>query len=423
MNMKPKITIGLTTFNSEKYIKNTLESLLAQDYDNMELHVYDNDSTDSTLEILNTYSCDFLFIHKNECNIGASKNFEQAYKNCVTPYFMWAGHDDLWGASFVSSIVNYMEKNTEASLCFCEIDFIDADGVVINNFTYNKVNTKGMGAQQALNALVSEINWYCLYGIFRREALSDIVIDLNCPGPDVLILAQLLMRGEIHILSEKLFSYRIIPKHIYYTAQQLNINNLSGKKSDVWNFEYSSIFKNIISLIINSNRPYEVRLEMVVSVILSMIRNNKRWLIQIIKEQQFFDGNPKSDRDYFNMNALDFVSKFVSFVFSRGIGGGVFSSDREDLLCSVDFDPFQIIDKISFLNLNENILLRHLLLPLSEANLIGVTCELLECDSLRNAIKYFEINSNYFERSKNICAVQVQLKAAALKYSITDNYL
>jgi hypothetical protein len=370
------------------------------------------------MEILTAYSCDFLFIHKNECNIGASKNFEQAYKNCVTPYFMWAGHDDLWEESFVSTIVNYMEKNTEASLCFCEIDFIDADGIAINNFTYNKVNTKGMGAQQALNALVSEINWYCLYGVFRREALSDIVIDLNCPGPDVLILAQLLMRGEIHILPEKLFSYRIIPKHVNYTAQQLNVNNLSGNKNDVWNFEYSSIFKNIISLVINASIPCEVRLEMVVSVIISMIRHNKRWLIQIIKEQQFFDEKSKSVNDYFNSSALDFVSSFVSFVFSRGIGGGIFSSDREDLLCDDDFGPFQIMDKISFLNFNKNILLRHLLLPLTEADLIGVTCELLECGDLKNAIKYFKINSIFFEKSVNILAVEVQLNAASVKYSM-----
>lgn len=421
MTIKPKITIGLTTFNSERYIKKTLESLLAQDYNNIELHVYDNNSTDATIEILNSYSCDFMFVHRNQHNIGASKNFEQAYKNCVTPYFMWAGHDDLWEKSFVSTIVNYMEKNTEASLCFCEIDFIDADGAAINNFTYNKLNTKGLGSREALNILVSEINWYCLYGIFRREALNNIVIDLNCPGPDVLILAQLLMNGEIHIVPEKLFSYRIIQKHIHYTAQQLSVDNLPGGKNNFWNFEYSSIFKNIISLIINSNKSYEVRFEMVVSVILSMMRCNKRWLIQIIKEQQFFDEKTNSVNDYFNLTALDFVSSFVSFIFSRGIGSGVFSSGRDDFLCGGDFDPFQIVDKISFLNFNENILVRHLLLPKTEADLIGVTCELLECCDLENALKYFKVNSIFFDKSEKIIAVEVQLNAVAMKYSMPAN--
>jgi glycosyltransferase involved in cell wall biosynthesis len=418
--MSPKITIGLTTFNSERYVRSTLESLLSQDYSNIELHVYDNNSTDSTLEILGEYNCDFMFIHLNSFNIGASKNFEQAYKNCITPYFMWAGHDDLWDKSFVSTIVDYMEKNLDASLCFCDIDFIDCDGVVINNFKYNKVNTKGLTTQQGFNVLVSEINWYCLYGIFRREALSETIISLNCPGPDVLILAQLLMFGEIHIIPEKLFSYRIIPKNIRETAQQLDVNNFPGEKNDLWDFEYSSIFLNILSLIYNSNLPHKVKHEILVSVIATVIRDNKRWLVQILKEQNFFNTKSKSLSDYFNSTALVFLSNFVNLIFSRGLGFGIFSTDRGSFLDSDNSNPLRIISNITILNLNKNILIRHIFAPTLEVDLINVTCELLERGDLHNAIKYFRSNSVFFCRSENIRAVELHLNSIGLKYSIDE---
>lgn len=418
MLLKPKITIGLTTFNSERHIRSALESLLSQDYENIELHVYDNHSTDSTLDIISEYKSDFLYIHRNSSNIGASKNFEQAYKKCVTPYFMWAGHDDIWDKSFVSTIIAYMEKNPEASLCFCDIDFIDGNGFVINDFKYNKVNTKGLTVPQAFHVLTSEINWYCVYGIFRREALSDVVINLNCPGPDVLVLAQLLLSAEIHIIPEKLFSYRIIPKSIQYTAQQLNINNLPGKNDDVWNCEYSSIFLNILSLVVYSNLPFDIKREVIASVILAVIRDNRRWLMQILKEQNYFNGKFDSSSDFLSSSALIFLSYFVDWIFSRGFGFGIFVPDRGVFLDVADYNLLRLIGDISVFNLNKNILVRHLLRPSSEVDLIRVTSELLESGDLYNAIKYFRSNCNFFCKSESIDSVELRLNSIALKYRI-----
>ena len=54
-NQKSKISIILPTFNSENYVKNTLQSILKQNYKNYELIIIDNTSTDNTINIINSY--------------------------------------------------------------------------------------------------------------------------------------------------------------------------------------------------------------------------------------------------------------------------------------------------------------------------------------------------------------------------------
>src|SRR5687768_11933299 len=98
---KPLVTIGLPVFNGEKYLRNALNDLLAQDCRDFELVICDNGSTDSTPKICAEYAAkdSRIRIERSEQNLGAIKNFNKAFELCSGTYFMWAAHDDGWAPS------------------------------------------------------------------------------------------------------------------------------------------------------------------------------------------------------------------------------------------------------------------------------------------------------------------------------------
>ncbi len=92
-----KISILLSTYNGEKYLKEQLDSLFSQSYKDFKLIVRDDGSTDGTKEILKCYDIEML--SSNE-NLGVKKSFETllqyACENSDTEYFMFCDQDDVW---------------------------------------------------------------------------------------------------------------------------------------------------------------------------------------------------------------------------------------------------------------------------------------------------------------------------------------
>jgi len=103
------INLLLSTYNGEKYLKEQLDSLLAQTYKNIEIIVRDDGSSDGTLDILNTY--DVVVLDSSE-NVGPKKSFasllEYAVQNTDSDYFMFCDQDDVWNQDKIENIYNRM---------------------------------------------------------------------------------------------------------------------------------------------------------------------------------------------------------------------------------------------------------------------------------------------------------------------------
>lgn len=92
------LSIALTTFNGEKFIKDQLDSILHQSLSNWELIICDDNSTDQTFNILEKYQKrdSRIKLYKNRANIGFIKNFEQAISLCSGDYIALCDQDDIW---------------------------------------------------------------------------------------------------------------------------------------------------------------------------------------------------------------------------------------------------------------------------------------------------------------------------------------
>src|SRR5262245_17750978 len=99
----PTVSVGVPVYNGERYLDKALSSILRQDFEDFELIISDNASTDGTAEICKAYADKDRRIryHRNTSNIGAAPNYNQTFEMARGEYFKWCAHDDICYPTFL----------------------------------------------------------------------------------------------------------------------------------------------------------------------------------------------------------------------------------------------------------------------------------------------------------------------------------
>ncbi len=179
----PLVSIGLPVYNGERFIQHALDSLLAQDYPNMELIISDNASTDRTRDICLAYQVKDSRVHyyRNDVNIGMMSNFKRALDLASGEYFMFAAHDDTWKPEFISVLLSDLRSHPEAEVVMSALDIVNEDGQLIKPVRLDQ-GDKSPNEQGYFSMLLrlmtlwgrsSKSHHYYLYGLFRRKFLQE----------------------------------------------------------------------------------------------------------------------------------------------------------------------------------------------------------------------------------------------------------
>lgn len=133
------ITILLATYNSGPYIREQIDSILAQTYSDWKLVVRDDLSTDNTVEIINEYICRYPDKISILDNHGESKraylNFVELLKNVESEYYMFCDHDDVWLPNKIDLSIQRMkeiEKQDIPVVVHTDMKVVDQDLNTIN---------------------------------------------------------------------------------------------------------------------------------------------------------------------------------------------------------------------------------------------------------------------------------------------------
>src|SRR5207244_10480282 len=107
----PRVSIGVPVYNGERYIAETLDSLLAQTFEDFELIISDNASHDRTEGICRAYAAKDSRIRyvRNSTNLGAARNYRLAVELSSGEYFRWANCDDLFAPTSLSRCVEVLD--------------------------------------------------------------------------------------------------------------------------------------------------------------------------------------------------------------------------------------------------------------------------------------------------------------------------
>ncbi len=206
----PLITIGMPVFNEETFLAEAIESLLAQEEADFELHVSDNGSTDATEDIARSYlpRDPRVRYHRHPRNVGAVENFNGVARAANGKYFMWAGGHDLWHRQFLLRCLEVLEADREVGLCYPRTRWIDADGSTVRDVS-DGLGTDGLGAVARFNTVIwRTVKCSAVHGLIRTELLHRTPLMRSTFGCDMILLAELACYAKFIELPEALFMRR-----------------------------------------------------------------------------------------------------------------------------------------------------------------------------------------------------------------------
>jgi glycosyltransferase involved in cell wall biosynthesis len=124
MKNQPLVSVLMTSYNREKYIGSAIESVLASTYDNYELIIVDDCSTDRTVEIIQSFAGRDrrIRVFLNERNLGQFENRNLAATYAKGEYLKYLDSDDLLYPTGLEVLVNMMEQFPEAGYGLCSLE-------------------------------------------------------------------------------------------------------------------------------------------------------------------------------------------------------------------------------------------------------------------------------------------------------------
>ena len=205
----PLVSIGMPVYNGEKYIKDALDSLLAQSFTNFELIISDNCSGDSTRKICEAYEkkdSRIRYIRQIQ-NLGASCNFQFVFKEAVGNFYMWAAHDDLWDKNWLESLIVVMNP-----------DDLGARGLAVTIAECGKVLrvtkvTSFMRGEVVKAFLDKEENskafyWYALFNKIQLEKVNLHLLKDDVYGADSALIVHFVENGNLRSIESTSQYYR-----------------------------------------------------------------------------------------------------------------------------------------------------------------------------------------------------------------------
>lgn len=209
------LSVHLITFNNEKHIEETIQSILKQEVDfEYEIVVGDDCSTDKTIAIIKKYAEKHpgLFkIHKNETRLGILKNFKTTLDKCNGEYvFDIAGDDFLKSEITLQKMINAFKKHPEIGFIDCGFDRLDDRTNKITGFTNNGVITasKEKYKEALILGKIAPIG-HC----FNKKKLYQFVdfdsyLEMDISIEDYPILVDMIMNTDFKQLNDSLVVYR-----------------------------------------------------------------------------------------------------------------------------------------------------------------------------------------------------------------------
>lgn len=192
----PLVSIGMPVYNEAGYLAQALDSLLAQDYPNLEIIVSDNGSTDETEAICRRYAGRDARIkyHRYDTNRGITENFDYVKAAATGDYFMWAAGHDLWSPNLISACVVLLEEDATAVIAFACSHWIDADGNPM-------AKSSGWSDTRGLEVVgrfftVFWGNMHPILGVMRTAALRRVKKIHNMAGTDLIMLLEMALQGH-----------------------------------------------------------------------------------------------------------------------------------------------------------------------------------------------------------------------------------
>ena len=252
----PRVTVIMPVFNGEKYLRESIDSVLNQTFTDFEFLIINDGSTDGSLDIIETYGDPRIKLIQNDVNLGLVAVRNQGLANARGEYIAWLDCDDIAYPSRLSEQIAFMDCHPEYGMIGSWVEIIDERG-------------KRSGEIWRYDALVESVpstllfhNCFAQSSVFiRKNKLPENWYRQDFPGTEdfdlwvrmaaytkVWNLPRVLIKYRLHSASisfvkareiekrvEKIILYQLTNLGIEPTSQELSIHRSLGK----WEFRAS----------------------------------------------------------------------------------------------------------------------------------------------------------------------------------------
>jgi glycosyltransferase involved in cell wall biosynthesis len=251
-----KFSVLLPTRNGGKYLKSCIDSVLSQDYKDMELIVFDNANTDNTAEVVNSYSNDKrLKYYRTDSVVSVTDNWNNALNKSSGDYVLMIGDDDYLLPGFFKKLELIIERNNEPDgITFNGYSFV-YPGVIKDSktsfysdphFQYEEyLDRERLLPNYFLKSIVESMFSFrprvplnALPHLWSRKVINRLEGDLfRAPYPDHFALNSLLLKAKSWVFSpEKLYIVGVTPKSygtlVFDSQEQEKAKNYLGIDDD-----------------------------------------------------------------------------------------------------------------------------------------------------------------------------------------------
>jgi glycosyltransferase involved in cell wall biosynthesis len=228
-NRTPRLGIGLPVYNGATYLAEAVEALLGQTYEDFELIISDNASTDATEDICRQYAAQDPRIRyiRQPRNIGGLLNHNVVFEYCRSELFKWAADDDLYGRDLVERCVAALDEHPDVVLAHSWTAVINSGGEVVQAIEY-PLATSSVAAPVRFRSMLFDDGGDDDYGVIRTEVLRRIPPYDSYHRSDRTLMAELALHGRFYQVPSWLYFRRHHEASLEGTARTIR------QKSTAW---------------------------------------------------------------------------------------------------------------------------------------------------------------------------------------------
>lgn len=130
MNPQPLVSVIVNCYNGEKYLREALDSIYAQTYDNWEIIFFDNQSTDGSAKIAKEYDDRLRYVY-NEVNVPLGEARKLAVTYACGEWIGFLDVDDIWSTDKLDTQIQFLAENPNADLVYAAVEDILPNGEVL----------------------------------------------------------------------------------------------------------------------------------------------------------------------------------------------------------------------------------------------------------------------------------------------------
>lgn len=241
----PKVSVIISAFNHEKYVAESINSVLFQSFMDFELIVVDNGSTDLTYKVIKTFTDPRVRIFRLKKNVGFGFALNYVLDKTQGEYISLFSSDDICFPDKLEKQVKYLDNNPEVGAVFSQAQMIDEEGNILSDHYYDKVfEQKNKNRFEWLNHFFYNGNCICFPStLIRKSIYKQIQFENEALAQlhDFDTWIRLCFKKNIHIFSEKLVKFRI-------RSGNMNAGSDTIENKVRSMFEFSHVLKHYLKI-------------------------------------------------------------------------------------------------------------------------------------------------------------------------------